>query len=143
MFFLLYTPMLTALNKIFTPYPPLLKAILGVLFSHFCSVFPYFLKTVWFLMKFCTYILDDTMMVLRQRILIGGIALCLGLFWVLGAFLGGGRKWGGGGIFLVFFSITWKGFICFLQFLQRYFRYYSGNHRKNNVVCLQDYFRVI
>ena len=45
------TSMLTALKKNFTASPPLLEAILGY-FLVFCHIFRYFLRTVWFLMKF-------------------------------------------------------------------------------------------
>ena len=34
-----------------------------------CGIFLHFLRTVWFLMKICTYILDNTLMVVRIKTL--------------------------------------------------------------------------
>ena len=76
------TPMLTAPKQIFTVSPLLLKAFLGYV-GLFCSIFLYFLRTVWFPIKFCIYILDNNLMVVKLKNVMGCIALSLGLFWVL------------------------------------------------------------
>ena len=70
------------------------------LFCLSCGIFLYFLKTVWFLLKIYTYILDNTLVVLRLKIF-------MGVFY--GAPLLGANSefsfWGEG-TFLVFFSIS-------------------------------------
>ena len=66
-------------KKIFTANP-LLETILGLSFG----IFLYFLRTVWFQMKIWTYILDNTLMLVRLKKFVGGISLF--------SFLRGGRS---------------------------------------------------
>ena len=64
-----------------------------------------------------------------------GVALCLGLFWVL--------RW----VHFQYFSLFLrKGLVCFQDILQRYSWYYFGNHTKKIIwhfdFVLQGYFKV-
>ena len=129
------TLMLTALKKDFHR-----KSSTGDYFRLFvglsCGIFLYFLRTVLFLMKICTYILDNTLMVVKLKNL-WSIALCLVLFWVL---------WGKGrGTFSVFFSISWERFGMFYKVLQRYSWYYLIITQKikwHVTFILQGYFEL-
>ena len=69
----------------------------GVFFGQFCGIFFYFLRTVWFLMKFCTYILDNTLMAVIRKDFMGGG----GCSPLLGAILSL-VFWGEGHIFSIF-----------------------------------------
>ena len=97
--------------------------------------FLYFLRTVWFVMKFRTYILDNAGMVVRLNGFIGG--------W-------GGWREGGcpligailslvsleeGAYFQYFSLFLEKGSVCFHEIFQQCSWYYSGNHTKNNMPC--------
>ena len=65
------TPMLTALKQFFTASSPLQEAILEYFLVWFEVFVLYFLITVWFLVKSCTYILDNTLMVFRLEDFMG------------------------------------------------------------------------
>ena len=80
------TPMLTAPKQIFTVSPLLLKAFLGYV-GLFCGIFLYFLRTVWFPIKFCIYILDNNLMVVKLKNVMG----CIALGAILGFVLFGAR----------------------------------------------------
>ena len=80
--------------------------------GHFGYFLVSFGKTIWFLKRFCTYIPDNTLILVRLT------KLCLGVLpFVWGYFewgffgVGGGGYWGRGGerhgdTFLLFFSIS-------------------------------------
>ena len=87
----------------------------GVFFGQFCGIFFfYFLKAVWFLIQFCTYILDYTLMFVRLNGFMEGCSLAWGYFEFV-FFFGG---WGGHfQYFSLFFEI---GSVCFHENLQRY-----------------------
>ena len=104
------TVILTALIFFFTISPPLLEAILGYFLVSFVVFFLYFLRTVWFLMKFCTYILDNTLMAVIRKDFMWRLPFAWGLFEF--SFFGGREQ---------IFSI-------FLYFIVFFSWYYS--HRK-------------
>ena len=113
--------MLSTLKKIQSKSSP--GGHFRVFFGFSCVIFPYFLRIVWFVMKTCSYILDNTLMVVRLKIFMEGIALWFAL--ILSWFFLEGE-----GPFSVFFSISWEMFGMFHEILQRYSWYYSGNHKK-------------
>ena len=119
------TLMLTALKKDFHR-----KSSPGDYFRLFvglsCGIFLYFLRTVLFLMKICTYILDNTLMVVRLKNLWGYCPL-------LGAVLSFVRERDGGifSIFLYFLRKVWYVSWSFAKI----FLVLSGNHAKNKMAC--------
>ena len=110
------------------PASPLLEAVLGYFLVCLVIFFIYFSKIVWPLMKICAYILNNTLMFVRLKIFIKGIALCFVLFWVL-FFLRWRRA------HFQYFSLSWENSGMFHEILQKYSWYHSGNHTKNNVTC--------
>ena len=94
-----------------------------VFFGLSCSHFLYFLRTVQFLMKFCTYVLDNTLMVARLKNLWGYCHL-------LGAILSFAFLGGDGAYFQYCSLFLERGSVCFRAILQRYYCYYSGNYGK-------------
>ena len=104
-----------------------------VFFSLSCGIFLYFLRTVWFLLKICTYILDNTLMIVRLKIFIGVLPFAWCWFWVC-------FFWGGGGrVHFQYFSLFLeKKLVCFMKFheiLRKYSWYYCGNQTQNNMAC--------
>ena len=91
------TPILTALKQIHSKSSP--GGHFRVSFSLSCRIFLYFLRTVWLLMKICTYILDNTLMVLHNANFERGV------------FLEGGRAH-----FQYFSHFLEKSFVCFMKF---------------------------
>ena len=108
----------------------------GVFLLCFVVFLHYFLRTIWFLIEFCTYILHNTMMVVRLKDFMGGgVVLCLGLFW----FFFFCRE----GAHFQFFSLFLeKALVYFYRILQRYSWYYSSNHTKNNMACCFHFARL-
>ena len=127
------TPMLTSLNVFFTISPLLLEAILGYFLFSFVVFFLYFLRTVWFLMKFCTYILDNTLMIFRLKDFMGVLPFAWGYFEF--SFL---RE---GGHFQYFSLFLEKGLVCFHKILHRC-SWQSCNHTKNNIACCSSFTRL-
>ena len=105
----------------------------------------YCLKSFWVILEHilgvllrARRILDDTLMFVRLKNFTTVIALYLGLFSVLFSL-------GEGAHFQYFSLLLEKGLMCFHKILQRYSRYYSGNHTKNNMAChihFARYFKV-
>ena len=85
-----------------------------VFFSLSCGIFLYFLRTVWFLLKICTYILDNTLMIVRLKIFIGVLPFAWCWFWVC-FFLGGGE---GGYIFSTFLYFLKKNWYVSWNFMK-------------------------
>ena len=119
--------MLTSLKKIHSKSSP--GGHFRVFFGLSCVIFFYFLRIVWFVMKICTYILDNTLMVVRLKIFVGGIALCFVL--ILSCFFLKGE-----GTFSVFFSISWEIFGMFHENLRRYSCITLATTKNNMACCL-------
>ena len=109
----------------------------------FHGIFLYFLRTVCFHMKCCTYIVDNTLMVVKLKNFMG--------VYIWGPFAGGyiyiyiyiyfyffeegvGERREEGGTYSVFFSMFYyfKGSIYFHEILDKLFCYYSENHTHKN-----------
>ena len=97
-----------------------------IFFSLSSGIFLHFLGNVWFLLKICTYVLDNTLMVVRLSIFMRTLPFAWCWFWVF---------FRGEGTFSVFFSISWKKFGMFHEILQKYSWYYCGNQTQNNMTC--------
>ena len=108
------TPMFAALKKVFTASPPLLETILGYFSVCFVAFFLYFLRNVWFLMKFSTYILDKHSDGCQSKRLYGD---CCPLFGAILSCVFLGKR---GTHFKSFSLFLEKGSVCFHEILQRY-----------------------
>ena len=113
-------PIVTALKKELHSKSSSPSCHCGVLFGLSCGIFLYFLRVVWLLKKFWTYILDNTLMDVRLKHFMGGISLSLGIFWAF--FWGGGGRRGCRGyifsIFMYFLRKVWYVFNVFIKFCQ-------------------------
>ena len=87
----------------------------------YCSIFLYFLRTVWFLMKFFLYIFDNTLMIVRLKNFMGYFPLLEPFEFCFGAHC-------------QYFSLfPEKGLVFFHETLQNCYQHHSGNHTKNNM----------
>ena len=126
------TLMLTSLNVFFTRSS---WGILGYFLFSFMVFFLYFLSTVWFLMKFCAYILNKTLMVFKLKDSMRVLPFaCLGAILSL-VFL---RE---GGHFQYFSLFLDKSLVYFRKILQRC-SWQSCSHTKNNIVCCFSFSRL-
>ena len=102
------------------------------------GIFLYFLRTLCFHMKCCTYIVDNTLIVVKLKNFMG--------VYIWGPFAGGyiyiffffeegvGERREGGSTYSVFFSMFYyfKGAIYFHEISDKLFCYYSENHIHKN-----------
>ena len=107
------TPIFTALKKVFTASPPLQEAILGCFSVCFVAFFLYFLRNVWFLMKFSTCILDKHSDGFQSKRLYGD---CCPLFGAILSCVFFGKR---GTHFKSFSLLLEKGSVCFHEILQK------------------------
>ena len=122
MFFCVYPIYFTALKIFFPTCPLLLEATFGYLLVYFC-IFLYFLRTVCFLVKFCTDIIENILLVYRLKTCMGVLSFNWGYF---DFFLREGGTGGGSGV------VFW-GFFLFKNFA--YIFAITQTITKKNIVC--------
>ena len=130
MFIVLLQCLLHLKNK-FTVSPSFLESILGYILVCFVVFILYFLRTIWFLMKFCKYIIDNTLMVVRIKDFMGWeFCSLLGLFW---AFFFRER----GQIFSIFLYFLRKFWYAFMKFCKNIFGITLTITQKVMTCCLR------